>query len=164
LPNPSAAIAVTSGADSADPAVSRFLDAVWMERGLSPNTLAAYRADLTALAAGSPSAACRSCVPRALTAGFHRLARARRRPAALHGAPAVQFPAFLPLLHARGRDRRGSHRADSHAEDRRSLPRSLTEEEVESLLSAPLVSDPLGSRDRTMLEVLSRPACACRSS
>src|SRR2546430_7708895 len=37
----------------------------------------------------------------------------------------------------------------------RSLPRSLTEEEVESLLSAPLVSDPLGNRDRTMLEVRS---------
>ena len=41
---------MTTTADSADPAVSRFLDAVWMERGLSPNTLAAYRADLTALA------------------------------------------------------------------------------------------------------------------
>src|SRR5205814_2125793 len=50
LPNPSAAIAMTPSAESADPAVSRFLDAVWMERGLSPNTLAAYRADLTALA------------------------------------------------------------------------------------------------------------------
>src|SRR5262245_7033099 len=33
-----------------EPAISRFLDAVWMERGLSANTLAAYRADLTALA------------------------------------------------------------------------------------------------------------------
>lgn len=30
-------------------AIDRFLDAVWMERGLSPNTLSAYRADLTAL-------------------------------------------------------------------------------------------------------------------
>ena len=29
-------------------AIDRFLDAVWMERGLSPNTLSAYRADLTA--------------------------------------------------------------------------------------------------------------------
>jgi integrase/recombinase XerD len=36
----------------------------------------------------------------------------------------------------------------------RSLPRSLTEEEVEALLAAPSVSDPLGHRDRTMLEVL----------
>lgn len=32
-----------------DPVISRFLDAVWMERGLSSNTLAAYRADLVAL-------------------------------------------------------------------------------------------------------------------
>ena len=36
----------------------------------------------------------------------------------------------------------------------RSLPKSLTEEEVESLLAAPAVADPLGHRDRTMLEVL----------
>ena len=32
-----------------DPAVPRFLDVVWMERGLSANTLAAYRADLLSL-------------------------------------------------------------------------------------------------------------------
>ena len=36
----------------------------------------------------------------------------------------------------------------------RSLPQSLTEAEVEALLAAPDVSDPLGHRDRTMLEVL----------
>jgi integrase/recombinase XerD len=36
----------------------------------------------------------------------------------------------------------------------RSLPRSLTESEVESLLAAPDTHDPLGHRDRTMLEVL----------
>src|ERR1700760_1107668 len=50
LSNQAVAIAMTPNADAADPAVSRFLDAVWMERGLSSNTLAAYRADLTALA------------------------------------------------------------------------------------------------------------------
>src|ERR1700681_587579 len=33
-----------------DPAIARFLDAVWTERGLSRNTLAIYRANLTALA------------------------------------------------------------------------------------------------------------------
>ena len=50
LSNQAVAISMTPNADAADPAVSRFLDAVWMERGLSSNTLAAYRADLTALA------------------------------------------------------------------------------------------------------------------
>ena len=32
-----------------DPAILRFLDVIWMERGLAANTLAAYRADLLAL-------------------------------------------------------------------------------------------------------------------
>ena len=41
--------AVPAAKEAADPALQRFLDAVWMERGLSANTLAAYRADLTAL-------------------------------------------------------------------------------------------------------------------
>src|SRR5471032_1613197 len=41
--------AVPAVREAADPALQRFLDAVWMERGLSQNTLAAYRADLTAL-------------------------------------------------------------------------------------------------------------------
>src|ERR1700755_1158330 len=36
--------------EAQDAAWQRFLDAVWMERGLSANTLASYRADLTALA------------------------------------------------------------------------------------------------------------------
>ena len=33
--------------------IDRFLDAIWMERGLSANTLGAYRADLLALHSGS---------------------------------------------------------------------------------------------------------------
>ena len=45
-----ATIAAAETADgTVEPMIVKFLDAVWMERGLSPNTLAAYRADLTAL-------------------------------------------------------------------------------------------------------------------
>jgi integrase/recombinase XerD len=36
----------------------------------------------------------------------------------------------------------------------RALPQSLTEDEVDSLLAAPNVSEPLGNRDRAMLELL----------
>jgi integrase/recombinase XerD len=36
----------------------------------------------------------------------------------------------------------------------RALPQSLSESEVESLLGAPDTNDPIGHRDRTMLEVL----------
>ena len=38
----------TTTTDAARQLIDRFLDAIWMERGLSNNTLAAYRNDLYA--------------------------------------------------------------------------------------------------------------------
>jgi len=142
-------------ADSADPAVSRFLDAVWMERGLSPNTLAAYRADLTALARWLAE---RSVpIMRTSRADLQDFIAWRVRAGARPRSTARQLSSFRRFF--RYFMREGAIREDPTAQIAmpkigRSLPRSLTEEEVESLLSAPLVSDPLGNRDRTMLEVL----------
>src|SRR5215472_7526665 len=51
-------------------------------------------------------------------AGVHRLAGAWRGAAALDRAAAAELPALLPLLHARGRDKRRSDRADRHAQNR----------------------------------------------
>lgn len=145
-----------SSADGCDPAVQRFLDAVWMERGLSANTLAAYRADLTALSRWLSS---EHGVPIQLTSRAQLLgfiawrveSGARPRSTARQLSSFRRF--FRHLL------REGALREDPTAHIAmpkigRSLPKSLTEEEVESLLSAPQVSDPLGHRDRTMLEVL----------
>jgi len=149
------AVLVRASGDGLDPAVGRFLDAVWMERGLSVNTLAAYRADLVALSrwlAGFDIAM--EATTRADLLGFiaWRVERgARPRSTARQLSSFRRF--FRHLL------REGVIRDDPTAQIAmpkigRSLPKSLTEEEVESLLNAPLVSDPLGSRDRTMLEVL----------
>ena len=142
-------------ADTADATVSKFLDAVWMERGLSANTLAAYRADLTALARwlaerGTPIIK----TTRADLLGFiaYRVeAGARPR------STARQLSSFRRFF--RYFVREGIIKDDPTAQIAmpkigRSLPKSLTEEEVESLLSAPAIADPLGHRDRTMLEVL----------
>jgi integrase/recombinase XerD len=135
--------------------IDRFLDAVWMERGLSPNTLAAYRADLTAL-------------DRWLEAHEAELTSANRGDLLAFMASRVQAGA-QPRSTARQLSsfrrfyryllREGALPEDPTAQIAmpkvgRSLPRSLTEEEVEALLAAPAVSDPLGHRDRTMLEVL----------
>ncbi|HSN71773.1 MAG TPA: site-specific tyrosine recombinase XerD [Steroidobacteraceae bacterium] len=135
--------------------MDRFLDAVWMERGLSPNTLAAYRADLTALdrwlhARGIAIVNAR----RADLLGFISWrveSGARPRSTARQLSSFRRF--FRHLL------REGVLRDDPTAQIAmpkigRSLPKSLTEEEVESLLEAPVIQDPLGHRDRTMLEVL----------
>ena len=99
--------------------MSTFLDAVWMERGLSPNTLAAYRADLTALARwlaerGTPIIETHARRP----ARIHRLPRRSGRAPALHRAPAFELPPLLPLPRARRRDQGRSDRADRDAEDR----------------------------------------------
>jgi integrase/recombinase XerD len=150
-----AAAVVERHADATDPAVSRFLDAVWMERGLSTNTLAAYRADLTALARwlaerGVPIAH----TSRADLLGFIAW---RVESGARPRSTARQLSSFRRFF--RYLVREGALREDPTAQIAmpkigRSLPKSLTEEEVESLLNAPAVSDPLGSRDRCMLEVL----------
>jgi integrase/recombinase XerD len=134
--------------------IDRFLDAVWMERGLSPNTLSAYRADLTALdrwlqGRGCSSLAAKRADVLAFIAFASKPARGRARRRA-----AVQLPPLLPLSDPRGRDQGRSDRADRMPKIGRSLPKSLTEEEVEALLAAPEIDDPLGNRDRSMLEVL----------
>jgi len=146
---------MTANTESADSAVSRFLDAVWMEHGLSPNTLAAYRADLTAL----DRWLARRNVPimRATHADLLDFITWRAAAGARPASTARQLSSFRRFFHYFIRE--GAVREDPTARIRiprikRSLPRSLTEEQVEALLSAPVVSDPLGNRDRTMFEVL----------
>jgi integrase/recombinase XerD len=141
--------------EPADPTVLRFLDAVWMERGLSPNTLAAYRADLTALTRWLAE----RDVPimRTTRADLMGFIAWRVEAGARPRSTARQLSSFRRFFRYLLRD--GALREDPTAQIAmpkigRSLPKSLSEEEVESLLSAPLVSDPLGHRDRTMLEVL----------
>ena len=142
-------------ADTLDPAVTRFLDAVWMERGLSSNTLAAYRADLVALSRWLASKNVRiTSTSRADLLGFIAF---RVEAGARPRSTARQLSSFRRFF--RHQLREGALKDDPTAHIAmpkigRSLPKSLSEDEVESLLNAPLVTDPLGSRDRTMLEVL----------
>jgi integrase/recombinase XerD len=142
-------------ADALDPAVTRFLDAVWMERGLSPNTLAAYRADLVALSRWLLARGVR--IGQTTRADLLAFIAWRVEAGARPRSTARQLSSFRRFF--RHELREGSLKDDPTAHIAmpkigRSLPKSLSEEEVESLLNAPLVTDPLGSRDRTMLEVL----------
>jgi integrase/recombinase XerD len=136
-------------------AIDRFLDGVWMERGLSPNTLSAYRADLTALdrwlhARGTDIVAANRADLLAFIA-WRVEAGARPR------STARQLSSFRRFYRFMMRD--GVIKEDPTAQIAmpkigRSLPKSLSEEEVDALLNAPEIGDPLGHRDRTMLEVL----------
>lgn len=130
-----------------------FLDTLWMERGLSLNTLAAYRGDLRHYAAWL--AARNSAILRANSADIqvylalpaHRSARTMaRRLSSLRGL-------YEYLLRE---DRIKANPAGRILAPRlgRGLPKSLTETEVEALLEAPDTRDALGLRDKAMLELL----------
>jgi len=144
-------------AGSKDPKtlVDRFLDAIWMERGLSENTLGAYRADLLALHQRLSDKSVD--MPVASRADIMDYIAWRVEGGAKPRSTARQLSSFRRFF--RYLLREGVISDDPTANIAmpkigRALPQSLTEEEVDALLAAPNVAEPLGHRDRAMLEVL----------
>ena len=137
-----------------EPEVDAFIDALWLEDGLSPNTLAAYRRDLTLYA-------------RWLRAE-HRLTLAQTQEQHLLGYMAVRAAGRATSANRRltvfkryfrWALREGRLVADPTlklltARQPLRVPTTLTEAQVEALLAAPDVGTPLGLRDRTMLELM----------
>lgn len=136
--------------------IDGYVDALWLEKGLAANTLEAYRRDLT----------------------FWAQWLAEREGVGLLQADKAQVLAYLGAQGALQRSVRSSARLLSclrgfyryHLRESRiqvdptadidspklgrPLPKSLSERDVEALLLAPNVDEPLGLRDRAMLELL----------
>lgn len=135
--------------------VDRFLDAIWMERGLSPNTLGAYRADLMTLGRGLSVGS--KSIDMADKADLLAFIAHRVENGAKPRSTARQLSSFRRFF--RYIMREGLRDNDPTADIEmprigRSLPQTLSEEEVDALLNAPNTDEPLGHRDRAMLEVL----------
>jgi len=139
-----------------------FIDHLWLEDGLSKNTLESYRLDLTAFAYW-------------LTPQNKQLLTVDQ--ADIQQYLAVKFPQSQPrsisrLIASLRRFYRYLMRDNKISLDPtiqiqspklpRSLPKSLNEEEVIALLNAPNIAEPAGLRDRAMLELLY--ACGLRVS
>jgi integrase/recombinase XerD len=140
---------------SSEELVDRFLDAIWMERGLSPNTLGAYRADLMTLSRGLAEKD--KSIETADKADLLAFIAGRVEGGAKPRSTARQLSSFRRFF--RYIMREGMRDTDPTADIEmprigRSLPKTLTEEEVDSLLNAPNTDEPLGHRDRAMLELL----------
>ena len=144
-----------SGPNSAEAIIDKFLDAIWMERGLSANTLGAYRADLLALkrwlATQDKSLIYATRADLLAFIAWRAKKGAKPRSTARQLSSFRRFYRFLLREGVIGDDPTLKIEMPKIG---RSLPKSLSEGEVESLLNAPDVNDPLGHRDRTMLEVL----------
>jgi len=135
--------------------VDRFLDAIWMERGLSQNTLGAYRADLMTLGRGLSEQ--NKSIDMADKADLLAFIAKRVESGAKPRSTARQLSSFRRFF--RYIMREGMRDSDPTADIEmprigRSLPKTLTEAEVDSLLNAPNTDEPLGHRDRAMLELL----------
>ena len=135
--------------------IGRFVDALWIEDGLAPLTLGAYRRDLTLYASWLATQGTRALQhsqeadllgyisdrhahTRATTANrrltvFKRFFRWALREGLVHEDPTLRLTSARQPLR---------------------VPKTLSEAQVDALLAAPDVATPLGLRDRSMLEIL----------
>lgn len=140
--------------DRARHEIDLFLDALWMERGLGENTLQAYRTDLYTFAEWQCSRGNHDLLQTSATDLHAYLAVQARRSTR---STARRLSSLRRLFQYLAREGRIVTDPTVNVESPRlgrSLPKSLTEADVEALLQAPDVSSRTGMRDRAMLEVL----------
>jgi integrase/recombinase XerD len=138
-------------------ALRAYLDSLAAERGLSRNTVAAYRSDLERLgegvARGGSGRDLLSADGAALAAHLRELRRQGLSPRSISRALSA-LRGFYAYAVAAG------ERADDPSVNLtppklwRPLPKVLSQGEVEALLAAPDTATPLGLRDRAMIELL----------
>jgi len=135
--------------------IENFIDHLWMENGLSENTLSAYRNDLAGFAlwleqSNNKLKGVDTSVLQDFLAYNYSVQQKRRSVARLLST-LRRF--YLYLFRENQISEDPTHLLESPKGDR-TLPLSLNERQVEDLLSAPDISNDLGLRDRAMLEVL----------
>ena len=141
--------------DDSQASIDRFIDALWIEDGLSANTLAAYRRDLSLYAdwlGGEEGRALDSTTETDLLAyATHRHVGTRATTANRRLTVFKRYFRWALREHLLGAD--PTLKLLSARQALR-VPKTLSEAQVELLLQAPDTTTPLGLRDRTMLELM----------
>ena len=135
-----------------DPAIDQYIDEVWLQKGLSDNTLAAYRRDLRALAEDVDKDLLQVSEPDLLNVLAKRFDRGYRTTSSARWLSCIK--GFYRHSLARGRIARDPAAHIEHPALGRPLPGSLSESQIVALLKAPDTETPIGLRDRAMLELL----------
>ncbi|MCY4275427.1 MAG: site-specific tyrosine recombinase XerD [Gammaproteobacteria bacterium] len=134
--------------------LEQFLDAVWLESGLSDNTLAAYRRDLMLFAKWADSRHINPISPPAEAIVDYIADRSKKssvRSAARSLSSLKRFYRYLIRENVIELDPCPEGIAPTLP---KSLPKTLSEGEVAKLLEAPDCKTPIGIRDRAMIETL----------
>ena len=136
-------------------AIDRFLDVLWAEQGVSANTLAAYGSDLRLFAQWLKGG--ENALVEAGTEDISRFLAYRYQQGIGNRSTARILSTFRRFYGYQLREGRIVDDPTALIElpyVGRKLPVALSEQDVELLLAAPETTDPLGFRDRTMLEML----------
>jgi integrase/recombinase XerD len=136
--------------------VDRFADALWMENGLSDNTLAAYRRDLYRLSVWLKPQRRRGLAEARPTDLLEFLAAQYQDGRALRSSARLlsSMRRFYRFLVREGRRSDDPTANIQSPKMDRPLPHALSEADVEALLNAPDIEQTVGLRDRAMLELL----------
>ena len=139
-----------------DPVLDEFCDALWLEDGLSRNTLDGYRRDLTKFQQWLTKQHGKSLLAadhsNLLAYLAHRVAG--RVKATTTSRQLSSLKRFYQHALRQGKIKTDPSINIDAPKLPRGLPKTLTEADVEQLLAAPDVDEALGLRDRTMLETL----------
>ena len=152
---------MSSNLSNSEILIDNFIDILWLEKGLSKNTLSAYRHDISSFSDWYKGVSLLEVqrvdlldyLSQRLKDGYSSRSTAR----SLSSLRA--FYSHITVKH--NLKENPTSRVDSPKLGR-SLPKTLSEDEVEKLISSPDVEDYIGLRDRAMLELIY--ACGLRVS
>ena len=131
-----------------------FVDALWLEEGLSRNTLDAYRRDLVLLGQWlSGQGKALMAATEADLNGYFAARHAQTRATTANRRLTVFKRFFRWALRERMLSKDPTLRLAAARQPMR-VPKTLSEAQVEALLNAPDTGTPLGLRDRAMLELM----------
>ena len=136
---------------STEPGIEAFIEALWLEDGLSANTQAAYRRDLIALAASMAPKALDACTEHDLLS--HAVAHSAGKASSANRRLSV-FKRYFRWALREGRCAADPTIKLTAAKAAHRNIKLLSEAQVSALLNAPDTDTPLGLRDRAMVELM----------
>jgi len=142
--------------------IDQFLDAVWVEQGLSENTLSAYSSDLRIFAKWLAD----KSMLEVETGDLSRFLASRYKAGIGNRSSARILSSLRRFYGYYIRENRITIDPTALIESPhigRPLPVSLSEQDVELLLNAPEVTNAQGFRDKAMLKCSTQPDLECRS-
>ena len=146
---------------ASDRLIDGFIDNVWLEKGLSQNTLNAYRQDLSNFSNWlNPVYLEKANKINLLDYLAYRLKQGYSSRSTARSLSSLR--AFYAYLLSKSLINENPTSKIQSPKLGHSLPKVLSEEDVEKLINAPNTKDPIGLRDRAMLELLY--ACGLRIS